>query len=77
MEGCLDIGSLRLEAERAARIRGHSLGNWEQLSVVHDPHIILESACWICEASVTIDNQPSQDSNGISGLAIDVNCGED
>ncbi len=77
MEGYPKIDELRKEAERTARSRGHSLGRWEQLSAVHDPHIILEATCWICGASATIDKRPSLDSNGISGVAIDVNCGED
>ena len=77
MEGSLKINELRQEAGRVARIRGHSLGKWEQLSAVHDPHIILEATCWICDASVTIDNRPAQDGDGMSGVAIAVNCSED
>ena len=77
MEGYRKIDELRKEAERTARSRGHSLGTWEQLSAVHEPHIILEATCLICGASVTIDNDPAQDGNGLNGIAIAVNCGED
>ena len=77
MEGYRKIDELRKEAERTARSRGHSLGRWEQLSAVHDSYVMLAATCCICGASVTIDNDPGQDGNGLSGIAVVVNCGED
>jgi hypothetical protein len=77
MEDYHKIDELRQEAERAARVRGHSLGNWERVSTTHDLHTVLEAACWVCGASVTIDNQPEQSSDGINGIAVAVNCGDD
>ena len=77
MEDYYKIDTLRQEAERAARDRGHSLGNWERVSAAGDLHIVFEAACWVCGASVTIDNQPKQSSDGINGIAVAVNYGDD
>ncbi len=77
MKGYLKIDDLRLEAERIASLRGHSLGKWQRLSTAEDPRIALEATCCVCGASVTIDNQPGPNGVGVSGIAVAVNCGED
>jgi hypothetical protein len=77
MAAVLNIDDLRLEAERTISLRGHRLGKWSRLCSGQAPHIILEATCAICGASVTIDNKPTPHGNGVSGVAVTVNCGED
>ena len=77
MERYLNNDGLRIEAERAASARGHSLGKWDRRHSADDLHITLEATCRICGASVIIDNTPAPDGSRVSGVAVAVNCGED
>ena len=66
------LATLKREAERAARFRGHNLGPWQDRS----PNRSF-AECEDCDASVTVTVNPMPNEVDVMGSAVAIGCGDE
>ena len=74
-EDIADIGSLQSEAHVLAELKGHHLGNWKNFS--NGGRNYSSSTCELCGMQVQVCDKPMANEQDMSGLAINLTCGQD